>query len=66
MLTTEAYFQNASHEEIAPKDRVFLSRPKWVRDRIVLAEQSPEEFQDLNIGFDNDAICCKYDLAFLL
>ncbi len=66
VLTTEAYFQNASHEEIAPKDRVFLSRPKWVRDRIVLAEQSPEEFQDLNIGFDNDAICCKYDLAFLL
>jgi len=66
VLTTEAYFQNASHEEIAPKDRVFLSRPKWVRDRIVLAEESPDKYRDLKIDFESDAICCKYDLAFLL
>ncbi len=66
VLTTEAYFQNASHEEIAPKDHVFLSRPKWVRDRIVLPEESPEKFRDLKIEFEPDAICCKYDLAFLL
>ena len=66
VLTTEAYFANASHEEIAPKDRVFLSRPKWVRDRIVLDEESPDKYRDLKLDFESDAICCKYDLAFLL
>jgi protocatechuate 3,4-dioxygenase beta subunit len=66
VLTTETYFENASHEEIAPKDSVFLSRPKWVRDRIVLPEESPNKYRDLNIAFENDAICCQYDLAFLL
>ncbi len=47
VLTTEAYFENASHDEIAPKYRVFLSRPKWVRDRIVLPEESPDKYRDL-------------------
>lgn len=66
VLTTETYFENASHEEIAPKDRVFLSRPKWVRDRIVLPEESPDKYRDLNVEFEPGALCCKYDLAFLL
>lgn len=66
VLTTETYFQNASHEEIAPKDRVLLSRPKWVRDRIVLPEDSPDKYRQLNIDFEKDAVCVNYDLAFLL
>ena len=66
VLTTEAYFENASHDEIAPKYRVFLSRPKWVRDRIVLPEESPDKYRDLKIEFEPGALCCKYDLAFLL
>ena len=64
--TTEAYFDNASHEEIAPIDRVFLSRPKRIRDRILLAENSPNDYRDLGFEFEDDAICCRYDLAFLL
>ena len=64
--TTEAYFDNASHEEIAPIDRVFLSRPEEVRDRIVLAENSPDDYRDLGFEFEDKAICCRYDLAFLL
>ncbi len=66
VLTTEAYFQNASHEEIAPKDNVFLSRPPFIRNRIVLPEQSPTNFPHVDIDFENSAICCRYDLAFLL
>ena len=66
IMTTEAYFDNASHEEIAPIDRVFLSRPKRVRDRILLAENSPNDYRDLGFAFEEGAICCRYDLAFLL
>ena len=64
--TTEAYFDNASHEEIAPIDLIFLSRPKYVRDRILLAENSPNDYRDLGFEFEANAICCRYDLAFLL
>jgi protocatechuate 3,4-dioxygenase beta subunit len=66
VLTTEAYFQNASHAEIAPTDKVFLNRPGWVRNRIVLEEQAPGKFPHLDVTFEGDAICCNYDLAFLL
>jgi hypothetical protein len=66
VLTTEAYFQNASHEQIAPTDKVFLGRPGWVRDRIVLEEQAPAKFPHLDVTFEDAAICCNYDLAFLL
>ena len=66
VLTTEAYFDNASHEEIAPTDLVFLSRPKYVRDRILLSENSAKDYSDLGFEFEEDAICCRYDLAFLL
>ena len=66
VLTTEAYFDNASHEEVAPTDLVFLSRPKRVRDKILLTESKPKDFSNLAFDFDSDAICCRYDLAFLL
>ena len=66
VLTTEAYFDNASHEEIAPIDEVFLSRPEEIRDRIVLAENSPNDYRELGFEFEDDAICCRYDLAFPL
>jgi len=29
-------------------------------------KQSPKKFADLNIAFEQDAVCCKNDLAFLL
>ena len=66
VLTTEAYFANAAHEEVAPTDKVFLSRPGWVREKIVLEEGSPANFAGLDMEFEADAICCRYDLAFLL
>ena len=66
VLTTEAYFDNQSHAEVAPRDRVFLSRPRAVRDRIVLAENSPKDYASMGLELEQDAICCRYDLAFLL
>lgn len=66
VYTTEAYFDNASHEEIAPKDQVFLSRPKDVRERILLPENSPKDYAGMGFEFDEGSICCRYDLAFLL
>ena len=66
VVTTEAYFDNASHEEIAPRDRVFLSRPRSVRERIVLPENTPGDYRDLGFDFEEKAICCRYDMAFLL
>lgn len=66
VVTTEAYFDNESHEEISPIDRVFLSRPKHVRDVILLTENKPADFRHLDVDFDKDAICCRYDMAFLL
>jgi hypothetical protein len=53
-------------QQIAPTDKVFLSRPGWVRDRIVLEEQAPGKFPHLDVTFEDAAICCNYDLAFLL
>jgi protocatechuate 3,4-dioxygenase beta subunit len=66
VLNTEAYFQNASHEEVYPEDQVFLRRPPFVRDRIVLPEDSPEKHAGLGIEFEPDAVATRYDLAFLL
>lgn len=66
VLTTEAYFNNISHDEVAPKDLVFLSRPKEVREKILLTEREPDYFSSLGFSFDKEAICCRYDLAFLL
>ena len=66
VTTTEAYFDNASHEEIAPQDRVFLSRPKAVRDKILLPENSPKDYRELGFDFEENAICCRYDMAYLL
>ena len=66
VLTTEAYFDNASHAEVAPKDLVFLSRPKRVRDIILLSENKAADYPNLDVEFDTGAICCRYDMAFLL
>ncbi|MFT5351897.1 MAG: protocatechuate 3,4-dioxygenase beta subunit, partial [Gammaproteobacteria bacterium] len=66
VLTTEAYFDNASHAEIAPKDLVFLSRPKRVREQILLTENAAKDYRHLDVEFEAKAICCRYDLAFLL
>ncbi len=66
VLTTEAYFDNASHEEVAPTDPVFMSRSQSVRDKIVLPENAPKDYPALDVEFEPGAICCRYDLAFLL
>ena len=66
VLTTIAYFDNASHEEIAPQDPVFLRMPAGMRDRVILAEDSPQQHAALGVDFDESAICSRYDLAFLM
>ena len=66
VLTTQTYFENSSHDEVAPKDSVFSGMRQSTRDRIVLPEETPNDYKDMNIDFEQDAICCKFDLAFLL
>lgn len=31
---------------------------------LIMAKQSPKKFADLNIAFEENAVCCKSDLAF--
>lgn len=66
VLTTQVYFEGKKDDELREKDIVWQSHPKMVRDRLILPKQSPTKFSDLNIVFEEDAVCCKSDFAFLL
>ncbi len=64
VLTTEMYFADKKDDAVRQNDRVFKSR--FNPDRLVVASESPQKYSDLGIAFDQEALCCKYDLAFLL
>jgi protocatechuate 3,4-dioxygenase beta subunit len=64
VLTTEMYFAGGKDADIQKTDRVFKSRYK--PDRLIITPDAPTKHDELDIEFENDAICCKYDLAFLL
>lgn len=66
LLTTQLYFEGAEDDRIREKDPVWQSIPKVTRDHLILPKQSPKKFADLNIAFEQDAVCCNHDLAFLL
>jgi protocatechuate 3,4-dioxygenase beta subunit len=64
VLTTEMYFEGKEEDEIRSKDRVFQSR--FTPDKLIVPVESPKQHASLDIKFEDAAICCKYDLAFLL
>ena len=65
-LTTQVYFEGKQDDELREKDPVWQGHSRVTRDRLILAKQSPRKFADLNIAFEESAVCCKNDLAFLL
>ncbi len=65
-LTTQVYFEGQQDDQLREKDPVWQSHPTVTRDRLILPKQSPKKYADLNIKFEEDAVCCKSDFAFLL
>ncbi|MGH7289340.1 MAG: hypothetical protein ACREI8_15120, partial [Myxococcota bacterium] len=65
-LTTQVYFEGEEDHQLREKDPIWQSIPKVTRDHLILAKQSPERFIDLDIAFEQDAVCCRNDMAFLL
>lgn len=66
VLTTQVYFEGKVDDELREKDLAWQNHPKSVRDRLILPKQSPKKFSDLNMAFEEDAVCCNIDFAFLL
>jgi len=66
VLTTSLYFEGKEDDQIREKDVVWQSAPRPTRDHLIMARQSPKKFADLNIAFEENAVCCKSDLAFLM
>ncbi|MGE3315728.1 MAG: protocatechuate 3,4-dioxygenase [Planctomycetaceae bacterium] len=66
VLTTQLYFEGKEDHEIREKDPVWQDISKYTRERLILPKQSPKKFSQLNVAFEDDAVCCKADLAFLL
>jgi len=66
VLTTSLYFEGKEDDQIREKDVVWQSAPKPTRDHLIMARQSPKKFADLNIAFEENAVCCKSNLAFLM
>jgi protocatechuate 3,4-dioxygenase beta subunit len=65
-LTTQVYFEGKHDDELREKDPVWQGHAPQSRDRLILPKQSPTKFADLNIAFEENAVCCKSDFAFLL
>jgi protocatechuate 3,4-dioxygenase beta subunit len=64
VLTTEMYFSGKEEDDIRENDHVFKSR--FTPDRLIVDKETPDKYSSLDIEFEKDAVCCNYDLAFLL
>lgn len=63
VLTTQMYFEGKDQDAIREQDRVFKAHPE--RERLIVPKENPEKYAELDMQFEEDAVCCKYDLAFL-
>lgn len=66
VLTTEMYFAGNEEDSIRKRDRVFESRFEQIKSRIVVPKEPPSNYKHLRIDMEKNAICCNYDLAFLM
>jgi len=64
VLTTQMYFTGKKQDAIRKDDPVFKGHRNG--DRLIVPRESPRKYSDLKVKFDEDAVCCKYDLAFIL
>lgn len=64
-LLTEVQFEGEDDERVRQKDPVFLDFSKQGRRQLIVPKESPQVYAQMNIPFEKDARCCKYDLAFL-
>lgn len=64
-LLTEVEFEGEDDELVRRKDPVFLGFWKKGRRQLIVPKETPRVYAHMNIPFEKDAICCKYDLAFL-
>jgi protocatechuate 3,4-dioxygenase beta subunit len=63
VLTTQMYFEGKDQDDIRAQDHVFEAHPN--RDRLIVPKEKPEKYAELDLQFEKDAVCCKYDLASL-
>ncbi len=64
-LLTEVEFEGEDDERVRQKDPVFLNFLKQGRRQLIVPKKSPQVYAHMNIPFEKDALCCKYDLTFL-
>jgi len=64
VLATEMYFAGKDQDKIREKDHVFKRRRNG--DRLIVPQENVTKYSDLGIQFDDKAVCCRFDLAFLL
>ena len=63
VLTTQMYFSGKDQNDIRERDPVFKSHVNG--DRLIVPKDNPEKYSDLSIEFEEEAVCCNFDLAFL-
>ena len=63
VLTTQMYFEGKDQDEIRSQDKIFQGHHNG--DRLIVPKESPVKYSELPVKFEQDAVCCRYDLAFL-
>lgn len=66
VLTTEMYFEGEEQDRLRKCDVVYQSRFEQIKSRIVVAKEAPSSYRELKLAFEPSAVCCRYDLAFLM
>ena len=62
--TTQMYFAGKDQDDIRADDPVFKGHMN--RDRLIITRDSPTKHADAGVKFDENSVCCQFDLAFLL
>jgi protocatechuate 3,4-dioxygenase beta subunit len=63
VLTTQMYFEGKDQDDLRSNDGVFKAHPD--HDKLIIPKERSAAYADLGVEFEKEAICCKYDLAFL-
>lgn len=62
--TTQMYFAGKDQDDIRKHDHVFKSHTN--ADRLIVPKENPSKYADLDVRFDEESVCCRFDLAFFL
>ena len=64
-LTTLMYFQTDDEEDVRKEDFVFQGDMQRYGERLLIPKEAPGAYSDLGLKLESEAVCCKFDLAFL-